>query len=718
MLKILSYGMKKLPGLKLFLQEELAAYADPAEVQAVAGWGYKPTAGKARALAAKLQVPYIAVEDGFLRSLDLGVNGAAPLSLTVDSIGCYYHAAAPSQLEHLMADETWFTAELAARAERFIAFIKAHALSKYNCAPDFDPTALKDKGKARVLLVDQCAGDASLSLGLCPDHAASLMLKRARALYPEAELYVQLHPDVAAGKRQGLFDVKALPNDISVLTEPAAPFTLLPHFKAVFTATSQLGFEALLQGGLKVHCLGMPFYAGYGLTLDESTSERRAQIVSALSRTVAKDGRAGNYNFDAAAEQQKLQDYLRLKLAAALYFKLCRYINPVRAERCEAEEAAEILACQRQVNEENRGIKVVVGVKRWRRDILDAFLKSTSGSIEYLSDGKQAIKRCQDKNGCLVQWASKQELSLAAEAKTAGIASMFIEDGFIRSKGLGSSYYRPFSLVCDRHGIYYDPQSGSDVEQILNSLPERTDLPELKKRAAKLIASLVAGGLTKYNVDRSDEAVLSAIRDLAGAKQRILVPGQVESDASVRAAGGAIQTNEQLLHLVRERYPQAFIIYKPHPDVLALNRAGIGHETACRQYADLMVTNCSIADLYTAVDEVCVLSSQSGFEALLRGKKVTVFGRPFYAGWGLTCDLQDFPQRQAKLSLEALAAGVLILYPRYYDWFTGQFCRPEDVCWRLEHLERRPHDSLWVNAVRGVYSLKRGAFRFFQGEMQ
>lgn len=714
MLKILSYGMKKLPGLKLFLQEELAAYADPAEVQVVAGWGYKPTAGKARALAAKLQVPYIAVEDGFLRSLDLGVNGAAPLSLTVDSIGCYYHAAAPSLLEHLMADDAWFTAELAARAERFIAFIKAHALSKYNCAPDFDPTALKDKGAARVLLVDQCAGDASLSLGLCPEHAAALMLKLARELYPEARLYVQLHPDVAAGKRQGLFDLKTLPADVSVLTEPAAPFTLLPHFKAVFTATSQLGFEALLQDGIKVHCVGIPFYAGYGLTLDENACERRAQIAASLSRSVEKS----ENNNSAEAEQQELQDYLCLKLAAALYFKLCRYINPVRAERCEAEEAAEILACQRQVNEENRGLKVVVGVKRWRRDILNTFLKSTSGSIEYLSDGRRALKRCQEQHGCLVQWASKQDLKLTSAAKAAGVASVQIEDGFMRSKGLGSSFYRPFSLVCDRQGIYYDPKSGSDLEQILNSLPERSDLPELQERAARLIAALVAGGLTKYNVGRSDEEVLSSIKALAGARQRILVPGQVESDASVRAAGGAIQTNEQLLQAVRRRCPQAFIIYKPHPDVLALNRSGIRHESACRQYADLMVANCSIADLYTAVDEVCVLSSQSGFEALLRGKKVTVFGRPFYAGWGLTCDLQDFPQRRARLSLEALAAGVLILYPRYYDWFIGQFCRPEDVCWRLEHLERRPHDSLWVNAVRGAYSLKRRAFRFFQGEMQ
>ena len=703
MLKILSRGMKKIPWLELFLQEEFAAFSDPENVQAVAGWGYKPTADKARALAAQLQVPYIAVEDGFLRSLDLGVNGAAPLSLAVDSIGCYYNAAAPSLLEQLMADKSWFTAELAARTERFIAFLKAHALSKYNSAPDFNPAVFKDQAETRVLLVDQCAGDASLSLGLCPDSAAALMLQRARELYPEARLYLQQHPDVAAGKRQGLFNLKSLPDDVNVLAEPAAPFTLLPHFKAVFTATSQLGFEALLQGGLKVHCFGMPFYAGYGLTIDESGCERRAQLVAALG---------------GATGQQVLRDQLRLKLAAALYFKLCRYINPVRHERCEAEEAAEILACQRKINEENRGLKVVVGVKRWKRPILKEFLGSTAGEVRFVKKNSEALALCAREHGSLVQWASKRDLDLVGKAKNRGIAQLVVEDGFIRSKGLGSNHYRPFTLVSDRRGIYYDPKSGSDLEQILNSLPERADLPQLKERAAKLIASLVAGGLTKYNVGRNDDAVLSDIKASAGARQRILVPGQVESDASVRAAGGAIQTNEHLLQAVRERCPQAFIIYKPHPDVLALNRAGIKHETVCRQYADLMVTHCSIADLYANVDEVCVLSSQSGFEALLRGKKVTVFGRPFYAGWGLTCDLQNFPQRQARLSLEALAAGVLILYPRYFDWFTGQFCRPEDVCWRLEHLVRRPHDSLWVNAVRGAYGLKRRAFRFFQGEMQ
>lgn len=52
---------------------------------AVAGWGHKPTADRARRYAAAHDLPYIAVEDGFLRSLCLGCESAAPLSLVVDS---------------------------------------------------------------------------------------------------------------------------------------------------------------------------------------------------------------------------------------------------------------------------------------------------------------------------------------------------------------------------------------------------------------------------------------------------------------------------------------------------------------------------------------------------------------------------------------------------------------------------------------------------------
>ena len=41
-------------------------------IEAVAGWGHKPTADRARAYAKEKSLPYVAIEDGFLRSMGLG----------------------------------------------------------------------------------------------------------------------------------------------------------------------------------------------------------------------------------------------------------------------------------------------------------------------------------------------------------------------------------------------------------------------------------------------------------------------------------------------------------------------------------------------------------------------------------------------------------------------------------------------------------------------
>src|SRR3546814_1728769 len=89
-------------------------------------------------------------------------------------------------------------------------------------------------------------------------------------------------------------------------------------------------------------------------------------------------------------------------------------------------------------------------------------------------------------------------------------------------------------------------------------------------------------------------------------------------------------------------------------------------------------------ELVQAVDEVHVLSSLTGFEALMRGRPVTVHGMPFYAGWGLTRDLAAANGRRGRrLSLDQLVAGALILYPRYLDPVTRLPCGPEIMVERL-----------------------------------
>jgi len=98
-----------------------------------------------------------------------------------------------------------------------------------------------------------------------------------------------------------------------------------------------------------------------------------------------------------------------------------------------------------------------------------------------------------------------------------------------------------------------------------------------------------------------------------------------------------------------------------------------------------------MAVLLNQIDEVHTLTSLTGFEALLRNISVSVWGQPFYAGWGLTIDhAPQLPRRGRNLLIEELVAGTLILYPRYIDPLTGLPCTPEVL------LDRLADKSLWV----------------------
>lgn len=240
------------------------------------------------------------------------------------------------------------------------------------------------------------------------------------------------------------------------------------------------------------------------------------------------------------------------------------------------------------------------------------------------------------------------------------------EDGFLRSVGLGADLVRPLSWVADGRGMYYDASVPSDLEVLLESISPDEALLE---RAATLRQAIVAACVTKYNL------AAPAWKRPAGASRVVLVPGQVESDASIAAGAGPLRTNLELLQEVRAARPDAYLLYKPHPDVVAgLRSAGYGEDLAA-QLADEVVAQADMSQLLAAVDEVHVITSLSGFEALLRGVPVTTWGTPFYAGWGLTCDrgLQSVAaaRRTRRLTLDALVAGALIAYPMYLSPHTG-----------------------------------------------
>jgi len=278
-----------------------------------------------------------------------------------------------------------------------------------------------------------------------------------------------------------------------------------------------------------------------------------------------------------------------------------------------------------------------------------------------------------------------------------------VEDGFIRSVGLGSDFLPPASLVFDTTGMYFDPRSGSDLECLLR---EHAFDPALVARAERLAAQLVARGITKYNI-----AGGAAPFDVPSGTRRILVPGQVEDDLSIRFGAGTVRSNLDLLREVRSANPEAFILYKPHPDVVAGHRVGAVPAETARRFADVVVTHGAAATLLALVDELHTMTSLAGFEALLRGRRVVVYGRPFYAGWGLTLDLPPF-DRGRRLSLGELVAGALILYPRYLDPLSGLPCGPETMIERLDHRELwRAGPLVLARRLQGMLARRLGEAR-------
>jgi capsular polysaccharide export protein len=628
--------------------------ASPA-FDAVVGWGRKETATRAMALAARAGVPYLALEDGFLRSVRPGAQTRA-LSLVVDRTGIYYDATRPSDLEGLIATAAAASETALAEARTGMERLRVLRLSKYNDGLERTPGELGLPGAAAggfVLVVDQTWNDASIRYGMADAASFERMLRAALSENPGATVVVKTHPDVVAGRKRGYLG--HLPGDIEardrarvrIVADPVVPWVLTEAASRVYVVTSQLGFEALL-AGKPVTCFGAPFYAGWGLTDDRVTVERR---------------------------------HARPSLAA-LFKAACldypRYFCPYRGTPIDFPEALERLAFLRDHHRANAVPTVCYKITLWKRKVIGPLLDGAGGPPTYARLDSRAVAKAAAKGGRVAVWASRCTPGLERRCREAGVPLTRIEDGFIRSVGLGARYIRGASIAVDEEGIYYDPSRPSALETILESAEMP---PELLVRARRLREEIARLGLTKYNV--------GATGSLAARLPNgpfLLVPGQVADDASIlsatsesvdlRASAGP---NVALLAAVRARNPDAFVLYKPHPDVVAGLRKGKVAEREARRYADLVLEDVSIVPLLERCARVETLTSLTGFEALLRGKPVTVHGLPFYAGWGLTDDTTRSARRTRRRSLDELVAGALILYPRYIDLATSLPCPVERV---------------------------------------
>lgn len=316
----------------------------------------------------------------------------------------------------------------------------------------------------------------------------------------------------------------------------------------------------------------------------------------------------------------------------------------------------------------DKGRTVAVGFRRWKAANLKPMLGLDSNRVLFVPSALVAERLALGPDDRLVCWGRTPPPGLADLAERTGASLVRLEDGFVRSVGLGSDLIRPHSLVMDSTGSYFDPTQPSDLERLLGT---RAFTEQDLQRAQAVCAFMVVHGLTKYNLEPRQPVQWASI-----GRRAVLVPGQVEDDASIRFGCTMVKTNAALLQAARQAQPEAFIVYKPHPDVASGNRAGRMALAEALRWADHVETGASVVSCLDACDEVHTMTSLTGFDALLRGKTVVTYGQPFYAGWGLTQDRAGqggaptpaFARRTRRLTLDELVAGALLHYPIYWDW--------------------------------------------------
>lgn len=598
----------------------------PSEGGWVGVWGGAPSAERGLTVAHGQDAQVLRVEDAFLRSLFPGrVRKEPPLGLVLDKTGLHFDASHPSDLETLLTNDPLDDTALLNTARDLMARYCRSRLSKYSA---YDPDlAVPEPGY--VLVIDQAEGDASVLASVSgPDMAHARfaeMLYYAQIEHPSARILIRSHPETTAGKRTGHFNKEQAQGRISFVDGDFAPMDLLEGAIAVYTLSSQMGFEAILAGH-RPRVFGMPFYAGWGLTEDEHQLIRR---------------------------QRKLT---RAQLFAGAMMHYPVWYDPYHDRLCDLERVMTTLESTQRAAIEDRQGWVGRNIRLWKRPHMQAMF----GGQKPMRFGP---RRPTDTAKKMVWGATAEDDEVIAE------------DGFIRSHGLGAELVPPLSLVLDDVGIYFDPTRPSKLEHLI---AQSTTLPDdALARANRIIQRVVRENVTKYATGAPE---ISLKRDHT--RPVILVPGQVEDDASIILGSPEIKTNAALLQRVRDVNAEAQIVYKPHPDVVAGLRPGT--VSNAKQWADQIVADTPMASLLTEVDAVWTMTSLTGFEALLREVPVTTVGLPFYAGWGLTTDLCPTPTRRGQIvTLEMLAYAALIAYPRYFDPVTQQACPIEIALDRL-----------------------------------
>lgn len=284
------------------------------------------------------------------------------------------------------------------------------------------------------------------------------------------------------------------------------------------------------------------------------------------------------------------------------------------------------------------------------------------------------------KNVSAVAGWGVRESGLRAErlAKRFAVPVIHLEDGFLRSVFPGREF-RPYSIVQDRDGIYYDSTRESSLESMLSG--GGALLEEIASDVLRARQMIVQHHLSKYN--HAPELHPSALR--SDDKKRVLVIDQTVGDSSVTYGGADETTFHKMLTAAKNENPSATIYVKTHPEVSLGRKRGYLIDVQDDQQVVVLREPINPISLVKEMEHVYVVTSTMGFEALLAGRAVTCFGLPWYAGWGVTDDRQVCSRRMRQRSIDELFAAAYFHYTTYLNPRTGELGNIFDVIdWLIE----------------------------------
>ena len=282
--------------------------------------------------------------------------------------------------------------------------------------------------------------------------------------------------------------------------------------------------------------------------------------------------------------------------------------------------------------------------------------------LKHYFDLPEVLSTLSPKIGGTLAWGGRTGSKLTKKiAAVRGIPHWYLEDGFLRSMGLGKGGALPLSIVVDDLALPVDAARASRLELLIAGAKSAD-----AESGALIRESIVRNKLSKYNHLPHKQPSLEKT-----SKRRLLLVDQVVGDVSVSRALGSAHSFQRMLDDALGSGGQCII--RTHPDVIAGYRRGYMTDLAARRTGVILLSEAvSVASVLEVVDEVWTVSSQLGFDALLRKIPVRCYAAPFYAGWGLTddhispADKHALSRRRRVLrNVDHLTAAAFSLYPIY-----------------------------------------------------